>query len=103
MSMHTHSDRLVRWLGQQTVDEISLGMRDWYGPPIAVSGAPGVKACAGGDFVGELRYGYATTVFDYLAELGKRFQFAARNIKPVHGVLQAGGFADYPAFLSSLK
>ena len=56
--MHTHSDRLERWLGADQVARVSAAMRGWYGPPIAVHGVPGaVFATRDGDFIGEIRAG----------------------------------------------
>lgn len=63
------ASRLERWLGKEEVERISLSMRDWYGPPIAVSGVPGaVYAHKGGDFRGVFRAGYEATAYDYIAD-----------------------------------
>ena len=51
-----HSQRLERWLGAQRIADMSFALRDWYGPPIAIAGAPGtIYATGGGDFCGEYR------------------------------------------------
>lgn len=55
MRLSTHSQRLERYLGADEIDRISAGMRDWYGPPIAVGRVPGeVFAYRGGDFRGRI-------------------------------------------------
>jgi hypothetical protein len=71
--MHTHSQRLERWLGAENVDSVSRAMRDWYGPPIALHGAPGqVWAAKGGDFVGAIDAGYEASALDRFADIHKR-------------------------------
>ena len=63
--MHTHSDRLERWLGPEAVAHVSAAMRDWYGPPIALHGVPGnVMAARGGDFVGKIARGSEASALD---------------------------------------
>jgi hypothetical protein len=57
--LHTHSQRLERWLGVEQVERVSRSMLNWYGPPIAVQGVPGaVFAAKGGDFIGAIDAGY---------------------------------------------
>lgn len=82
-SRWTHSGRLERWLGPEAVENMSKGMRDWYGPPIAVSGVPGsVWACAGGDFKGPIKAGQLSHTFDYVEQrIKKAFRNAARRQK----------------------
>lgn len=71
--MHTHSDRLDRWLGADKVAHVSHAMRDWYGPPIALHGVPGnVMAAKGGDFVGRIRAGSEASAIDRLADIEVR-------------------------------
>lgn len=71
--MHTHSDRLERWLGADKVAHVSQAMRDWYGPPIALHGVPGnVLAAKGGDFVGRIRAGSEASAIDRLADIEVR-------------------------------
>lgn len=68
--MHTHSDRLERWLGPEAVASVSAAMRDWYGPPIALHGVPGnVMAARGGDFIGRITRGSEASALDRLAEI----------------------------------
>ncbi len=84
----THSDRLERWLGRETVAEISHNMRDWYGPPIAVKGVPGATwAAKGGDFVGPIEGGGASNLMDYVAGRVARVwrNAALRNHITLHG------------------
>lgn len=53
--MHTHSDKLERWLGKEKVDAISKSMQGFYWP-VPVHGVPGnVYAMPGGDFTGEIK------------------------------------------------
>lgn len=57
-SQATHSGRLERWLGRDHLESMSVAMKDWYGPPIAVAGVPGkVFAHKGGDFRGTIHQG----------------------------------------------
>lgn len=62
----THAGRLERWLGTEIVEQLSSGMKDWYGPPIAVAGVPGnVWAMPGGDFRGIIGSGQFMGALDY--------------------------------------
>jgi len=77
MILGTHSNKLERWLGP-TAEQISLSMKDWYGPPIAVAGVPGnVWAHKGGDFRGIIRSGQYLNGIDYatlrLKKIAKKF------------------------------
>lgn len=66
MILHTHSQRLERWLGPDKVEELSRSMRRWTGPPIAVAGVPGsVWAMPGGDFRGPIAAGQLSSALDY--------------------------------------
>lgn len=66
----THSGQLERWLGLDAVERLSLSMKDWYGPPIAVAGVPGkVFAHRGGDFRGTIHSGYLASARDRADEL----------------------------------
>ena len=68
--MHTHSDRLERWLGAENVNHVSAAMKGWYGPPIALHGVPGnVMATKDGDFIGTIRRGAEASALDRLAEI----------------------------------
>ena len=47
--MHTHSDRLERWLGTERIEKISRNMKGWHGAPIHLLDCPGsVRVCADG-------------------------------------------------------
>jgi hypothetical protein len=62
--VHTHSDRLERWLGADKVAWVTEAMRDFYWP-IAVAGVPGtVYAMPGGDFTGKITVGQEMSVDD---------------------------------------
>lgn len=77
----THSGRLERWLGRESVERLSLSMRGWYGPPIAIAGIPGsVWACGDGDFRGPIRSGQFMNAVDFAVERLKRiFRDTARR------------------------
>jgi hypothetical protein len=76
----THSGRLERWLGKEVVEQLSLSMKDWYGPPVAVAGVPGrVFAARGGDFRGRITTGYEATALGALESFGRRMKGAFRR------------------------
>jgi len=81
MRLATHSDKLERWLGTATVEQISASMKDWYGPPIAVGNVPGaVFVCRGGDFRGRITAGQVAPLIDYYEQRLKRiFRNASRR------------------------
>lgn len=86
--MHTHSQRLERWLGAEQVAAISGAMRHWYGKPIRVGLVPGaVYAAPGGDFVGALRGGHFMSLAEYAAQRAAR---ALRSAARSRGALHAG-------------
>lgn len=93
-----HSDRLERWLGTDTVNQLSDNFRDWYGPPVHLLDCPGsVRVCAGGDFIGPFEHGYAISFHDAMRE---RLRRVWGNLgKPHHGMLNAG-FASISDALS---
>jgi hypothetical protein len=63
----THGQRLIRYLGNETVEQLSRSMRGWYGPPIALAGVPGnVWATGDGDFVGAIKAGFHCNIWDRL-------------------------------------
>lgn len=77
MALHTHADRLERWLGADKVAEISRAMCNdqakWYGKPIAISGVPGlVYATKDGDFVGAIQAGYEASAVDRMEDIVRR-------------------------------
>lgn len=80
MSLSTHSGQLERWLGKKGVEDLSVSMKDWYGPPIAVAGVPGqVFAHKGGDFRGRILAGKAATALDALENFGARLKRASHR------------------------
>lgn len=84
---HTHSQRLERWLGTDTVERLSLSMRNWYGPPIGIANVPGhVYATKGGEFVGAIRGGYFANLADYATQRTNRIlrNAARRNRLTFH-------------------
>lgn len=103
LTLSTHSQRLERWLGAETVAKVSNDMRDWYGPPIALHGVPGaVYARGGGDFVGEIRGGWEATAFDRARDLMKRLQRAARIATGPEARSQLNtGFGSLSALINS--
>lgn len=55
---HTHSQRLEKWLGTETITRLSDQFKDFY-YPIRVNGVPGeVYIMPGGDFAGEIQVGF---------------------------------------------
>lgn len=77
-SRSTHSTRLERWLGLDSVEQISRSMRGWYGPPIAVHGVPGaVFATSDGDFCGPIHGGGVASFADFAAQ---RLRRIVRNV-----------------------
>ena len=83
----THAARLDRWLGPEVTERLSLSMRDWYGPPIAIANVPGhVYATKGGDFCGAIRGGYFANLADYSTQRTNRIlrEVARRNRLTFH-------------------
>lgn len=80
--MPTHSQKLERWLGKEKTEELSSLVKDWYGPPIAISGVPGtVWACKGGDFRGLIGAGSFNNIYDFSRQRIRRIarEFAKRQ------------------------
>jgi hypothetical protein len=96
----TPSQKLERWLGTETVEGISMKMRNWYGPPIPVAGVPGrVYACAGGDFCGAIHGGYFGNLLEFSAA---RFRSYLRVAARPQYQLNAG-FASLQALIDDVK
>lgn len=90
--MFTHSDRLERWLGTETTENLSRSMLNWYGPPIALAGVPGtVWAMKGGDFRGSIGAGQYMNAVDFSVQRLKRI---ARNSARRQLVTANAGFAS---------
>lgn len=84
----THASKLERWLGKEEVEHISKLNKDWYGPPIPISGVPGkVFVTAGGDFVGPILGGHYASVLDYKADqINKAFKrYVHKAPNTLHG------------------
>lgn len=98
--MHTHSDRLERWLGAQQVARVSAAMRDFYWP-IAMHGVPGaVYAMPGGDFRGEIRDGQEMSAVDRAADYLRRER--RRHVTRIgHMKRQAGAFGSLSALIAA--
>jgi hypothetical protein len=98
--MHTHSDRLERWLGAEQVARVSRAMHDFYWP-VALHGVPGaVRAMPGGDFTGEIRAGQEMSAVDravdYLHRERRRAITRAGHLKR-----QAGAFGSLDALVAA--
>lgn len=80
----THSEKLERYLGRETVEDLSRKMANWYGPPIAVAGVPGkVFVHKGGDFRGRIATsGFATAACvaeSFAGRMARAFRRTARK------------------------
>ena len=96
----THSDKLERWLGTQTISNISSKMKGWYGPPIPLANVPGkVYVTSDGDFIGDITVGGrgAASIVQFLwEEFNNRLSNWARK-----QILQTNmGFAPLSVFKS---
>lgn len=96
----THGSRLVRWLGQEKVEQLSQNMRGWYGPPIAVHGVPGnVYATGDGDFIGPIRAGFQTSAIDRCMERIAQIRRGMRRALKEH-VWCSMGFSSFSDLIS---
>jgi hypothetical protein len=94
----THSARLERWLGPAEVERVSIAMRGWYGPPIALAGVPGsVWATGDGDFVGRIEAGQVVHALDWL---GMRTKRIFRNVLRRQQSTLYAGFASLSDLIS---
>lgn len=99
---HTHADRLERWIGKEACENISLAMRNWYGPPVAIQGVPGaVFAAAGGDFIGEIRAGQEMSCWDRLELSLKRWK-RHHHIAGRYSPAQLNAFASISAIVAAV-
>jgi hypothetical protein len=99
--LSTHSGRLERWLGKDALDRVSLAMKDWYGPPIALQGVPGkVFAHRGGDFRGEIRDGFEMSALDRAGDILKRIGRATRIASKRNALQLNAGFASLSDLIS---
>lgn len=98
--MHTHSDRLERWLGYEQVASLSSSMRNFYWP-IAVHGVPGaVYAMPGGDFTGEIRGGQEVSAVERAADTLRRVR-RNRFARAAMSRKQLGAFASLSAIIAA--
>lgn len=94
----THGARLERWLGAETVANLSKSMSDWYGPPIALGGTPGaVWAHKGGDFRGRIGSGQFVNGMDWAM---MRLNRIARNFSRKQQCQLNAGFASLSDLIS---
>lgn len=103
--MHTHSDRLERWLGADKVAQLSHAMNNpqakWYGKPIAVHGVPGrVYATKDGDFVGAIDAGYELSAVERADELLRRF-VKQQRLKVAVRKRQSGAITTFDGALAA--
>jgi hypothetical protein len=78
----THSDKLERWLGKESVERVSSQFKDFYWP-VKLNGIPGdVYVMPGGDFGGEIKAGSYSNKHDSAANALRRIlQKAERKPK----------------------
>jgi hypothetical protein len=98
-----NASQLERWLGKDEIERVSVAMKDWYGPPIAMAGVPGkVFAHRGGDFRGELRAGYETSAKDRFFEILKKCKRASRKMSRRNGSTMHAGFASFSDLIAEV-
>ena len=98
MNTSTHSQRLDRWLGSGIAEQMSRGMKGWYGPPIPLFGVPGhVYAMGNGDFCGAIKGGYFADLASYSTE---RFKRVVRNWSTEQYFTAGMGFASLSDLIS---
>lgn len=91
MILGTHASKVDRWLGSDTAEALSLAMKDWYGPPIPLSGMPGnVWVHKGGDYRGTAREGGFLNATEYAVARLKRRWARATNAERNAKVFNAG-------------
>lgn len=97
----TDASKLERWLTPESLDQISVQMKDWHGPPIAVGGVPGnVWAVKGGDFVGHIRDGWEANALDLAWDFGKRLARGFRIATKANQAQFGAGFASLSDLIS---
>lgn len=96
--MHTHSDRLERWLTAETVAQLS---RQRFYVPVPVAGVPGcVFAMPDGDFTGPIHGGQEMSSRDRLADIVLR-ERKRRFAAVAHRKRQLGAFASIDAIMAA--
>jgi hypothetical protein len=100
-NLSTHGGRLERWLGADTVAQLSNNMKLWPGPPIAVSGVHGsVWAHGGGDFHGLTKCGEFLSAIDFAAMQARKI---ARNFGKLQRQNLNAGFPDLTTLLENAR
>lgn len=71
-----HAERLERWIGKETLEALSLAMRDFYWH-VPVANVPGIVYAYRGDYFGSIRGGGFSSLSDLISEAtaGKRREF----------------------------
>ena len=81
----THSGRLERWMGAESIERISKAMKGWYYRPIHILDVPGsVRVGADGDFVGPFERG------NYFSAMDAYLEFHAREVRASYPRMMAG-------------
>src|SRR3990167_276935 len=81
----THSGRLERWMGAESIERISKAMKGWYYRPIHILDVPGsVRVGADGDFVGPFERG------NYFSAMDSYLEFHAREVRASYPRMMAG-------------
>lgn len=95
----THSERLERWLGKESVEHLSNAHRGFPGhKPVAVAGVPGsVYVCKDGDFRGLIRAGHLSNAIDFAHG---RLNRILRNTLRGQMALASAGFASFDELIS---
>jgi len=101
----TNASQLERWLGKESCERISAGMRGWYGRPIAVSGVPGrVFVDKGGDFRGRIHGGLEVSVREVWEDVKARGLAGMRAISdPAQLNANFQSFSDFIAAYSTMN
>lgn len=90
--------RLVQWLGEECLENLSRSMKSWYGPPISIGNVPGrVVAVRGGEFRGTLNPGRFSSLADHAVE---RTKMALRNWARRSRVTAYAGFSSLSDLIS---
>ena len=100
MRLSTHSQRLERWFGPETVEHLSRQMLNWYGPPILVGNLPGaspVYVGHDGDFVGPIKGGAIGSFKDFTEE---RIRRIVRNFTREQRAKMHTGFSSLSDLIS---
>jgi len=102
--IHTHSDRLERWLGSDVVAQISQAQRNFY-VPLPVAGVPclpgrEIYAMPGGDFTGQIDAGQECSKYDRLADIVRQ-ERKRRLMAVARGKKQLGAFGSLDAIVAA--